>query len=546
MQYRTIAALVAAAVPAVLADCSFPDKFSLSANTSALGQISDGQIRTSLGQIYDGQIRTGNSTTCLTLTSASNGTLQDIYGRPCYVTPYHQFECTAALQDTATPYGFCTSGDYLTYNGSSTFYACDTGVENQSNIYVKSISDSACKPIDLILGNAYCTSGSCSASTVVSTAVSTVTEASTVTVTGEASTVTVTGEAGTVTVTESCTGSTATVTGSASVETVTVAGSASVETVTVTGSASVETVTVVPSASVETVTVTAVSESADTVYVTKSAAVPTTVTVSATETEYSAATATVVKTSIDVEVSSAVVPTTIISGTTLYSTVVVPTTVVEASTAVVPTTVVEESTAVVPTTVVEASTATISVTPTPASSSVPATTTSSTPVSSTSSSSCAASTSIYPNLIVPINNQYPDTSLGTQYWANITKSGDSEQDVLLEYDVPSTYTGECVLKFNFPDNPITFPYYLEGDTRIEIYELEGTFTEDATWNDHPATGDLLDTVTLTRGGYAWATASKCNAGSANGYLLKCIGDCTVEYFIDYNPPPVGTVLLPCE
>ncbi|KAK7203993.1 hypothetical protein BZA70DRAFT_281228 [Myxozyma melibiosi] len=97
----------------------------------------------------------------------------------------------------------------------------------------------------------------------------------------------------------------------------------------------------------------------------------------------------------------------------------------------------------------------------------------------------------------------------------------------------------------FPDDIITFPFVLEGDTSVEVYELTSQVTESDTWNDHPATGDLLATVDLVRGGYAYSPTFKCNAGSYNAYLLKCTGDCVVEYFIDYNPPPVGTVITPC-
>ncbi|KAK7203992.1 hypothetical protein BZA70DRAFT_197533 [Myxozyma melibiosi] len=302
MYTRSVLLAASASLAALAAadSCLPTSAFSLTTSEGGLSQIYDGQVRTglSLGQIYDGQVRTGNDTSCLTLVASSNGTLSDITGRPCYVTPYHQFECTAALQDNATPYGFCVESGLLTYEGNSTFYACDTGVDDQANIYVEEISAPACTAINLIVGSENC--GTCTASTVVSTVVSTV-----------AATVTET-----------------------TAETVTVSGAG--ETVTVTGAG--ETVTVAETETSE-VTVTAVGSTVVT---------PSTVYATVTAT----ATATVTKTEYDTAITTAIAATTVVE----ESTVVAPTTVVEESTVVAPTTVVEESTVVAPTTVVEEST----------------------------------------------------------------------------------------------------------------------------------------------------------------------------------------------
>ncbi|KAK9454216.1 ubiquitin 3 binding protein But2 C-terminal domain-containing protein [Dipodascopsis uninucleata] len=550
--YAKVATLLASSIallPSVLAgSCDWPvSSFSLTDADGQLGQITDGQIRTGyLGQIYDGQIRTGNGTTCLTLVPASNGTLSDIYGRPCYVTPYHQFECSAALQPTANPYGFCASNGVLTYNGSSTFYACDTGVLNQKNIYVESISSTACTEITLSIEDSYCSPSSCSASTVVSSVTVTATSVETVastaiqTVTASAGTVTetetetatVTASAGTVTETE-----TATVTATASAGTVTETETA---TVTATAGTVTETVTVTASAGTVTETVTATASAGTVVEtVTASGSVGTVVeTVTA-----SGSVGTVVETVTASGSVGTVTETVTASGSvgTVYktATAIVTETVTKVSSSdiVIPSTVYLTSTAV--------TTASTTVYVTESASTTEAPSTTSSVVSSTSASSCVPSTTIYPNLIIPINSESPDTAIGTGYWANLTKSGSSEQDVLLQYDVSIDYTGTCELKFMFPDNPITFPFYLEGDTTIDVYELTGQVSESDTWNSHPATGDLIGSVTLERGSDAYLTGTKCAAGSYMAYLLKCTGDCTIEYFIDYNPPPVGTVLLPC-
>ncbi|KAK9243882.1 ubiquitin 3 binding protein But2 C-terminal domain-containing protein [Lipomyces tetrasporus] len=543
--YAKVAALLVpafAALPSVLAaTCDWPSaSFSLTDAEGTLGQIPDGQVRTGfLGQIFDGQVRTGNGTTCLTLVGSSNGTLSDIYGRPCYVTPYHQFECTAALQPDASPFGFCASGGLLTYYGSTTFYACDTGVDDQKNIYVKDISSPACTAVNLTLEAAYCApSGTCMPTTVYKTAsvsftetvvsteseVATMTSPTTVYVTSVASSFKTVVAPTTIYVTdvESKLSTVVAATTVYATETVTGSCPTVVKSATVTAT-EFETATVTKGT---TVTVTAVGSTVvtpTTVYATK------TETETETETAYKSVT-------VSKPVTVTVTDTAVVTETaTVATTKVVPTTVIVGTTEVVPTTVV------VPTTATEVVTETPETTPSPTSSS-----SSSSSSSTATSSTCVPSTSLYPNLIIPINSNKPDTALGTQYWANLTKSSSEEQDVLLQFDVNIKYTGTCELKFMFPDNPITFPFVLEGDTTIEIFALTSQLTESATWNDYPSVGELVDTVTLTRGQDSYAKGTKCAAGSYQGYLLKCTGNCVVEYFIDYNPPPVGTVLLPCE
>ncbi|KAK9374187.1 ubiquitin 3 binding protein But2 C-terminal domain-containing protein [Lipomyces chichibuensis] len=523
------------ALPSVFAStCKWPSaSFSLTDEEGTLGQISDGQVRTGyLGQIYDGQVRTGNGTTCLTLVGASNGTLSDIFGRPCYVTPYYQFECTAALQPNANPFGFCASGGLLTYNGSTTFYACDTGVDKQKNIYVKDISSPACTAVNLTLEAAFCAPpATCQAATVYETAtsvksvVATVTAPTTVYVTTVAPSFSTVIAPTTIHVTsvESEFSTVVLATTIYATETVTALGSTVVKPVSVTATATTtETETITKATTVTesaTVTVTAVGSTILT---------PTTLYATKTETETKTATATVSKLFTATVTATAVVTET----ATVVTTKEIVTTVVVESSVAVPTTIVVESSVVVPTTIVVPTTATAIVTETPKT----------TPTSST----CVPSTSLYPNLIIPINSAQPNTALGTGYWANLTKSSTEEQDVLLQFDVASKYTGTCELKFMFPDSPVTFPFFLEGDTTIDVYALTSQLTESATWNNHPSVGELVDTVTLTRGQDTFVKGTTCASGSFQGYLLKCTGNCVIEYFIDYNPPPVGTVLLPCE
>ncbi|KAK9390069.1 ubiquitin 3 binding protein But2 C-terminal domain-containing protein [Lipomyces mesembrius] len=520
-------------LPSVFAStCKWPSaSFSLTDEEGTLGQISDGQVRTGfLGQISDGQVRTGNSTTCLTLVGSSNGTLSDIFGRPCYVTPYYQFECTAALQPNANPFGFCASGGLLTYNGSTTFYACDTGVDNQKNIYVKDISSPACTAVNLTLEAAFCAPpASCQPTTVYETAISVMSEVATVT-------------APTTVYVTTVVPSFSTVVAPTTIHVTNVVSEFSTV-VSATTIYATETVTALGSTVVKPLTVTATAMKTDTATITKATTVTESATVTVTAVGSTILTPTTVYAT-KTETATVSKPITV----TVTATAVVTETATVATTKAVITTVVVESSVAVPTTIVVPTTATPVVTETPKTTPAPTTSTSSLSSSSSTatSSTCVPSTSLYPNLIIPINSAKPNTALGTGFWANLTKSSTEEQDVLLQFDVASMYTGTCELKFMFPESPVTFPFFLEGDTTIDIYALTSQLTESATWNNHPSFGELIDTVTLTRGQDTFVKGTMCASGSFQGYLLKCTGDCVIDYFIDYNPPPVGTVLLPCK
>ncbi|KAJ5493073.1 hypothetical protein N7539_001819 [Penicillium diatomitis] len=113
-----------------------------------------------VGQLSDGQNRIGdNSLPTATYCISSNGGLTDENGRGCILTPpTTQFQCDTGA--TPTPGFSVNSQGKLTYNGSTKFYACETGQNGGLNIYTQlSSALSNCKSIELNADSCAASSG---------------------------------------------------------------------------------------------------------------------------------------------------------------------------------------------------------------------------------------------------------------------------------------------------------------------------------------------------------------------------------------------------
>ncbi|KKY25165.1 putative gpi anchored cell wall protein [Phaeomoniella chlamydospora] len=124
----TVAALAGAAQAFVARD-----------NTCCFHLTGSGSVGGTVGQLSDGQNRVGGSQSAATYCIDSNGGITDGTGRGCILTPpTTQFQCDQGASPTA---GFAIGCDgTLTYNGSSKFYACQTG-DNGENIYTTTTDD---------------------------------------------------------------------------------------------------------------------------------------------------------------------------------------------------------------------------------------------------------------------------------------------------------------------------------------------------------------------------------------------------------------------
>ncbi|KAK4542739.1 hypothetical protein LTR36_006311, partial [Oleoguttula mirabilis] len=101
---------------------------------------SGGQSGT-LSQLSDGQNRIGGSGSTASY-CIDNGGITDSSGRGCILTPpTTQFQCDAGA---ASQSGFSISASgQLSYNGSSTFYACPATGTGESNVYSQPVENQA-------------------------------------------------------------------------------------------------------------------------------------------------------------------------------------------------------------------------------------------------------------------------------------------------------------------------------------------------------------------------------------------------------------------
>jgi len=111
------------------------------------GLCASGAVNGTVGQIADGQNRVGGplppAKFCITGSSIS-----DAQGRGCLVTlGVTQWQCDL----NRPPVGGFNIGDggQLAYNGSSTFYECQTGEDDEANIYTTPAGNTNCLPITL-------------------------------------------------------------------------------------------------------------------------------------------------------------------------------------------------------------------------------------------------------------------------------------------------------------------------------------------------------------------------------------------------------------
>ncbi|KAJ5937513.1 hypothetical protein N7454_003855 [Penicillium verhagenii] len=103
----------------------------------------------SLGQLTDGQVRLGDTTLSAAEFCISNSIITDSEGRGCVITTETtQFQCDQGATGTS---GFTiASSGLLSFDGSSSFIACQTGEDNGSNIYTtNSTSVTECVSVKL-------------------------------------------------------------------------------------------------------------------------------------------------------------------------------------------------------------------------------------------------------------------------------------------------------------------------------------------------------------------------------------------------------------
>ena len=192
--------------------------------------------------------------------------------------------------------------------------------------------------------------------------------------------------------------------------------------------------------------------------------------------------------------------------------------------------------------------ASTAVSPQPASSQPGAPAPSPTSTGSTSAGACPADLSgpyEYPHLMVPIDENQPDTALGTSYNGTFSSS----VSTIFNFDIPPSDAGKtCTLVFLLPDlkELETSSYTLTGSGGIDVKGLQGPADQSTTYNNAPAGSSDCGSVNGVAPGNSYTIASgPCASGQRIAYEVSATGGLDLNYFQDYNPSPLGMYITVC-
>ncbi|KAL8747602.1 MAG: hypothetical protein Q9190_000537 [Brigantiaea leucoxantha] len=168
---------------------------------------------------------------------------------------------------------------------------------------------------------------------------------------------------------------------------------------------------------------------------------------------------------------------------------------------------------------------------------------------STPASSCPATLSDdfqYPHLIIAVDKTQPDTAFNTSYNAHFSP----DISTIFNFDFPPSYEGKnCALTFFFPtrDELQTSDYTLSGSGGIDVARLSAPATSETTYNNRPGVAKELTTIAnLQPGSSYFIAAGPCYFGERIGYKVSATGTLDLDYFQDYDSPPIGLYVTLCN
>ena len=142
----------------------------------------------------------------------------------------------------------------------------------------------------------------------------------------------------------------------------------------------------------------------------------------------------------------------------------------------------------------------------------------------------------YPHLIIPVNSSTPDTAYGTQYFGTVS----STVSTIFNFDIPSSDSGKtCSLIFLFPTKAEleTSDYTFSGDGKVDFSWLESAASQSTTYNNVPSVKQDYGDFTVSPGNSYLISTFSCPAGQTVSYEMKEAGSTYLNFFEDYNPSP---------
>ena len=159
-----------------------------------------------------------------------------------------------------------------------------------------------------------------------------------------------------------------------------------------------------------------------------------------------------------------------------------------------------------------------------------------------SSSNCPAALQgnwQFPHLIVPVNSEAPTVAFGMSYNGTVSPA----ISTVFDFDIPDSYAGlTCSLIFLFPT---TSSYTFSGQGGLTVTRLSSPATESTTYDTLPS-GTTVGGVSLISPGNSYVfTNQPCAAGQSIGYEVSAMGNVYLDYFQNYDQPPIGIYVVAC-
>ncbi|ORY80898.1 ubiquitin 3 binding protein But2 C-terminal domain-domain-containing protein [Protomyces lactucae-debilis] len=154
----------------------------------------------------------------------------------------------------------------------------------------------------------------------------------------------------------------------------------------------------------------------------------------------------------------------------------------------------------------------------------------------------------YPRIITPVSTTNPARVYGPQYFASIGNGNTT----IFTFDYQKA--GTCTIEFKFPTKEYikslqgTTDWTVSGpggpNVPVTLYTLATVADANASFQSKPARISAV-TGTLIPGTNTTLTTFACPVGKSVSYELVAESGQALTFFEDYNPPPLGLLLLQC-
>ncbi|KAL4922549.1 ubiquitin 3 binding protein But2 C-terminal domain-containing protein [Aspergillus aurantiobrunneus] len=150
----------------------------------------------------------------------------------------------------------------------------------------------------------------------------------------------------------------------------------------------------------------------------------------------------------------------------------------------------------------------------------------------------------FPHLIIPVDSSSPDDAPGTSFNGTVS----STISTIFNFDIPASDAGKtCSLVFLFPkqEDLETSSFSFSGDGKVQFASLESPADQGTSYNNAPSVNQNYGDFTVCPGNSYAIHSFECPAGETVAYQMTNAGSTDLDFFEDYNPSPLGLYITVC-